>query len=454
MFWERIFMIISFALIEFMHGFALSFCGFMMLKKFFFRETKKFFMFSICSGVAISAALLIQLFTSKNFSIDGTWVLELFMLLLILCGWLLLTKRNSDSLLSVALAVIFTECIINNFRKIVFACIGVVIEESLRDWREFVGYVVIYLVSFGYIYLLATINKNKEREPLSKWNMLLLTGIVLVITILIEIYFTFSEENIYGANRLAIIPVSVTLLFIIVAVVLSVKSSQTRYYSKINQLSEEYMAAQAKHFEKVRESDTEMRRLRHDMKNHVLCMNELYRLEKYHELGEYLKQLSNTVTEIQASIRTGNEIVDAIISEKMEEAENFKIKIHVDGDFKGINISAMDLCTILSNLLDNAVEATKVVKEPHREIFVSAKKTGSFFFLTVKNRTAFYVEISDGMKTTKSNKKEHGFGIGNVDRAVKRCGGEFRLDCNKSAENYVFTAEVMVPLGKAPSQNR
>lgn len=451
---ERIFMIISFALIEFMHGFALSFSSFMTLKNLFFRETKKFFMFSICSGVAISAVLLIQFFTSKNFSTDGTWVLELFMLLLILCGWLFLTKKNSDSLLSTILAVIFAECIIMNFRKIVFACMGLIMEETLRDWREFGGYVIIYLLSFGFIYLLCTINKNKEREPLSKWNMLLLTGIVLVITVLIEIYFTFSEENINSANGLAIIPVSVTLLFIVVAVVLSVKSSQTRYYSKINQLSEEYMAAQAKHFEKVRESDTEMRRLRHDMKNHVLCMSELYRLEKYHELGECLKQLSNTVTELHASIRTGNEIVDAIISEKMEEAENFKINIHVDGDFKGINISAMDLCTILSNLLDNAVEAAKVVKENDRDIFVSAKKTGSFFFLTVKNMTGFYVEISDGMKTTKSNKKEHGFGIGNVDRAVKRCGGEFRLDCSKTAENYVFTAEVMVPLGKETSQNR
>ena len=122
------------------------------------------------------------------------------------------------------------------------------------------------------------------------------------------------------------------------------------------------MAAQAKHFEKVRESDLEMRRLRHDMNNHIICMNELYKGEKYGELGEYLKQLTNTVTEIQAPIRTGNEIVDAIISEKVEEAESFQIKIQVDGDFKGVTISAMDLCTVFSNLLDNAIEAAKAVK--------------------------------------------------------------------------------------------
>lgn len=258
-------------------------------------------------------------------------------------------------------------------------------------------------------------------------------------------YFNLSE-NVSDVNPIAIIPVSLTFLFIVVAVILSVKSSQTRYYSKINQLSEAFIVAQAKHFEKVRESDAEMRRLRHDMKNHVLCMNELYRLEKYKELGEYLKQLCNTITKIQAPVTTGNEIVDAIISEKAEEAKQHKVKLQVEGDFKELNISAMDLCTILSNLLDNAIEALKILQEPEKEVFVSARKTGNFFFLSVKNITAFYVNISDGMKTTKGNKKEHGLGIGNVERTVKKCGGEFRLDCSKEGEKYVFTAEVMVPL--------
>ena len=154
-------------------------------------------------------------------------------------------------------------------------------------------------------------------------------------------YFNLSE-NVSDVNPIAIIPVSLTFLFIVVAVILSVKSSQTRYYSKINQLSEAFIVAQAKHFEKVRESDAEMRRLRHDMKNHVLCMNELYRLEKYKELGEYLKQLCNTITKIQAPVTTGNEIVDAIISEKAEEAKQHKVKLQVEGDFKELNISAMD----------------------------------------------------------------------------------------------------------------
>ena len=402
---------------------------------------KKFFCFSVFSGAIFAIIVLITFLISGTFWLD----VETFSVLLVLTGWLLLTNRSWDSFFATALAVVFVKGITSNFELILFAGIKVIVPNASDVmWINFFGYALVYIFTVGFLFLLQKLAANKEKEPLSIWNMILLAGIVSVVAILIQSYFTLSDMS--DVNPNAIIPVFITFLFVVASVILSVKSSKARYYSRINQLSEEYMAAQAKHFEKVRESDLEMRRLRHDMNNHILCLNELYRGEKYGELGEYLKQLSNIVTEIQAPIRTGNEIVDAIISEKAEEAKPFQIKIQVNGDFKGITISAMDLCTIFSNLLDNAIEAAKAVKETDREISVSARKTGNFWLLAVKNNTAFKVEISDRIKTTKSDKKEHGFGIGNVDRAVQKCGGEFQLDCKKAGEKFVFTAEVMLPL--------
>lgn len=431
----------SVILVEFMRGFTLSFASFMALKYVFFRETKKYFCFSVCSGAILSVVLLITFLISGTFAVD----VVPFSMLLPLAGWLFLTERSRDSFLATALAVVFGTGITNNFVWIVFASIKVIAPNASNIiWLDFLGYAVVYIFSVGFLFLLQKLAANKEKEPLSIWNMILLAGIVSVVSILIQSYFTRSDMS--DVNPNAILPVFITFLFVVASVILSVKSSKARYYSRINQLSEEYMAAQAKHFEKVRESDFEMRRLRHDMNNHIICLNELYKGEKYGELGEYLKQLTNKVIEIQAPIRTGNEIVDAIITEKAEEAKPFQIKIQVDGEFKGITISAMELCTIFSNLLDNAIEAAKSVRETDREISVSAKKTGSFWLLTVKNNTAFQVEISDRIKTTKQNKKEHGFGIGNVDKAVQKCGGEFQLDCKKNGENYVFTAEIMLPL--------
>lgn len=446
---RTMFIATSVILIEFMRGFTISFAGLMTLKRIFFRETKKFFCFSICGGVIFSSVFFVRFFVFDNFLIDLTGWLECYTFLVVLFGWLLLTNRSADSFLSTALAVVFGKGIISNFELIVYACTKIIVPDYLNiTWLDFLNYAIIYILSVGFVFLLQKLAANKECEPLSVWNMILLAGFVSVVAILIQSYFTLSED-IFDVNPNAIIPVFVTFLLVVVDVILSVRSSQARYYSRINRLNEEYMAAQAKHFEKVRESDTEMRRLRHDMKNHVLCMNELYRQEKHKELGEYLKQLSDTITDIQSAVRTGNEIIDAIINEKAEEAKTDKIRIQVDGEFKGITIAAMDLCTIFSNLLDNAVEASKTVKEADREIIVSARKTGSFLFLTVENNTAYEVEISDRIKTTKSNDKDHGFGIGNVDKAVQKYGGEFRLDCKKAMENYVFMAEVMLPFENA-----
>ena len=432
----------SILLVEFMRGFTLSFAGFMALKHVFFRETKKFFFFSVCSGAVFASIVLITFLISGTFWI----VVEIFSVLLVLAGWLLLTNRSWDSFLATALAVVFVKGITSNFELILFACIKLIAPEysAIKIWLDFLGYVLVYIFSVGFLFLLQKLAANKEKEPLSIWNMILLAGIVSVVAILIQSYFTRSDMS--DVNPNAIIPVFITFLFVVASVILSVKSSKARYYSRINQLSEEYMAAQAKHFEKVRESDLEMRRLRHDMNNHIICLNELYKGEKYGELGEYLTQLTNAVTEIQAPVRTGNEIVDAIVSEKAEDSKKWKVEIVVDGDFKGVNLSAMSLCTILANLLDNAIEAAKAVKEEDRKIVVCARKTGRFWFLTIENNTAFFVEISKEMQTTKSNQKEHGFGIGNVDREVKKCGGEFRLECRKMTEKYVFMAEVMLPL--------
>lgn len=445
--YHKILMLIFLVLSEFIHGFTLSFCMFMTLKHIFFRKTGKFVLFSFCSGTVLSAVLTIKFLTSNNSVINITLVMEWgLLLILILSGWLLLTKRDIDSLISTVFAAIFSVCTVISMRKLVFSFITFIISDSDKViWFEFPAYIIIYLLSISFIFLFSLIAKNKEREPLSKCSMLLLTGTILAIIIFVEDEFTFSE-NVSDVNPVAAIPLFVTFLFIVTAVMLSVKSSQARYYSRLNSLNEEYLTAQVKHFEKVRESDTEMKKLRHDIKNHILCMNELYKLKKYDELGEYLNQLSNTVSEIQSAVKTGNEIVDAIINEKSADTKESKIKINVDGNFKEIYIPALDLCTILSNLLDNAVEAVSNVDESEREILLSTRKTGNFIFLTVKNSTFDFVEISDKIKTTKSNKKKHGFGIENVRKAVLKCGGEFHLNCSKEKENYIFTAEVMLPI--------
>ena len=141
------------------------------------------------------------------------------------------------------------------------------------------------------------------------------------------------------------------------------------------------MTAQARHFEQSRDANTKMRMLRHDMKNHITVMNGLYQSGKTEEFGSYLKELSDSFTQAQLVNITGNEIADAVISEKSALAGKNGTRLVTEGSLKGLKVNAVTLCTVLSDLLDNAIEAA--VTDTDHIIRLSAKKSGSFYYISI-----------------------------------------------------------------------
>lgn len=426
---------VFFVINEFLHGFAFSLCAFVTLKHVFYRNTKNYILFSVIMGISLCVPVSIMLWV---YTFGKSDIMYIFVPAMILMGWYFITDRTKDALISLIFATVFSQSVIGSVNTIVFSLKTLLSVEYM--WADFVAYIIIYVLAIGFLIFLKFIVSGKEREPLSKWNMLLLASVFSVMVFLIQKVYSQSEYM-ADVSPFATIPTAIVFLFVAAVVMLSVKNSQTKYLSKINSLNEEYLTIQAHHFEKARQADTEMRMLRHDMKNHIVCLNGLYKAKKYDEMGEYLGRLTETVNEIDSSIITGNEIADAIISEKQAYA-----KIAVDGDFKGLRISSMHLCTILSNLLDNAIEAVSYVPDKDREITLTIRKTGNFMYISVKNPTTEYVEISDNIETGKTDKNNHGFGLKNVKKAVSECGGTFILECAKENKLYIFKAEVVLPM--------
>ncbi len=93
------------------------------------------------------------------------------------------------------------------------------------------------------------------------------------------------------------------------------------------------------------------------MKNHVYVMRELYRSGKMDELENYMNEIGDRLELADTSIHTGNEIADAIISEKNRKAEENGIRFTAEGTLPDLEMSATDICTVFSNALDNALEA-------------------------------------------------------------------------------------------------
>ena len=131
------------------------------------------------------------------------------------------------------------------------------------------------------------------------------------------------------------------------------------------ELLEQQMALQKESIRRMEEAYTHMRELRHDLNNHLLCMNTLIEQGEYEALKQYLKAMTATVEERSYVAISGNSAVDAILNEKLIAAQKQQINtsFHVC-DLHSTKVQPMDLCIALSNALDNAIEACEKIPDP------------------------------------------------------------------------------------------
>ena len=117
----------------------------------------------------------------------------------------------------------------------------------------------------------------------------------------------------------------------------------------------------------------------------------------------------------------------------------YDIKLHLEEE---IQISAVDLSSMLYNAIDNAIEASQKTEEKY--VLVSVSTTGGMVYFTVENVTEA-VQLKNGqIKTTKSDKKHHGYGLKSIRSALKNYDGTLTL----SYKNGIFTCEMCMKNGK------
>ena len=160
----------------------------------------------------------------------------------------------------------------------------------------------------------------------------------------------------------------------------------------------------------------------------MYMLNTLNHQEEYEKLDEYIKKMYGEIEAFGSNICVNNGIVDAILNKFADEAEQEGIKLKVEGHFPlKCNIDAYDLCTIFSNLLNNALEAEE--KSGGNTIRLSCRFTEDHIIVCIENDTARLENGKDGkFETTKEDKWNHGFGLENVKRSVEKNKGEILIE--------------------------
>lgn len=185
-----------------------------------------------------------------------------------------------------------------------------------------------------------------------------------------------------------------------------------------------------------------MRGWRHDYHNHIQALQASMALGKYDEVNDYLHQLNDDLTNVDTTIKTGRVMVDAILNGKMNIAAQNEIPVNAKAKIpEQTLVTDVDLCVIIGNLLDNAVEENKKLDKDARFIRIYIGQKNTQFYLAFTN-AAGKKKGKQGSLFLSPKGAEHGYGLSRVESVVKKYGGLFSAD----SEDGGFTAEILIPL--------
>ena len=209
-----------------------------------------------------------------------------------------------------------------------------------------------------------------------------------------------------------------------------------------NKLMKEKMDMEYKYYMKVKENQDRVRQMYHDMKNHMSCMKNLSNTSE--NLNEYITEINTKIENCESCFNTGNLILDIILNEKKEICLEKEIKFNAYIEFKKCDfIKVNDVCTIFSNLIDNAIEACDKLQGDKYISLKGSYINENFFVMKIENSKCNEIEIKGGnLITDKEDKLTHGIGLENVKRTIYSYDGE--VDIKYDDEKFIV--KILIPL--------
>lgn len=299
---------------------------------------------------------------------------------------------------------------------------------------------------FIFILLLIILKKTDTKKGIIILKMIPMRVFVLLLLTVLSLGLLVSLINYNTGNHLLkeslliglVVALALIMAYIITQLFLNVIARQ--HFTTISQMMEKQVELQINHYKELEKMDAEMRRFRHDYTNHLQSILSLVQMEEYSDAVEYIKKIQkNAYGSGIVMFYTGNKLADAILADKSAALdENCRI------EYSGImpaSIENVDLCIILSNALDNAIEACRELNSPCK-ISVSAGEQQGYFVLSLKNPTARSDSFYAIPPTTKSAKEQHGMGLYNIESTVKKYDGQMKIKCENGLFELMLTMKL------------
>ncbi|MCH5333409.1 MAG: GHKL domain-containing protein [Agathobacter sp.] len=203
------------------------------------------------------------------------------------------------------------------------------------------------------------------------------------------------------------------------------------------------------HYAEVETMYRKMRGWRHDYRNHIQTMKSYAQNGDLEAIKSYLDDLDQDLRTVDTVIKTGNPMTDAILNSKISLARDKGIKVIADANIPVLlKFSELDLCSIIGNLFDNAIEASVGLPEDKRVIRVYMDTKDTHLYISFMNFTSGKKLRKIGGSYLSTKGGEHGLGLGRIDAIVKKLSGYL----SRNSEDGVFTTEILLPEPDIPDR--
>ena len=294
------------------------------------------------------------------------------------------------------------------------------------------GIVCIPLVSFLFLIVYRKIKRHKGdiTIPIFYW----ITVVIVPISCIYMIVLGFSIKNIQMWQLVSI----VIMVFAVTLSVFQLYEKQIEFFREENWKN--MLEAQNQYYYKQLDVYKEMtnatRSVRHDMKNHLLAIASLAEKQNSDGVGDYVHDLQEITHSIYKYITTGNIVFDSILNSKMLQAQEkglvMEFKIAIPDE---LNMEDVDCTILFGNLLDNAIENAE------GRIYFSVRYDRGRIFVHCKNEfQGDRKHKGNSFATTKQDSQNHGYGLQNIRRVVKKYDGELVL----SDSDHIFKVDIIM----------
>lgn len=317
-----------------------------------------------------------------------------------------------------------------------------------------IPHILLYIGSFLLVYAFSffTVARQMHRfsgEAIPMQNSLLLFALVCILT---PIFYFESQQivnyNLFFYNLLNLGEIIFYLFMLLIQVQTLVAAKERAQLATLQTL----WAEEQRQYRLTKENIDAINIKCHDLKHQIRHLREAGRVDP-----AYLDSLEESVNLYNSAVRTGNETLDVVLTDKRLHCATHNIQFTCMADGAKMNfMEVMDIYSLFGNMLDNAIECEMTLPAATRFIHLTVRSTNWMLVIHVENHFEGRLELRDGLPvTTKKDRANHGFGMLSIRRVVEKYGGNLVV----STEAQLFQIDIVIPVparagaGQAPQNH-